>query len=315
VSPERRRRTVVEVRRRLGPQKVSERRACRVLGQSRNTQRYAKRRLADEAKLLAEMRDIARKRPRFGSPRVHDALRKRGWEVNHKRVERLWREEGMQVPKKQHRRRRIALGGSENSCFRKRAEYPNHVWSYDLLEDRTEANRKLRLLAVIDEFTRESLAIEVDWSIKSTQVIDVLRYLFAVRGAPAHLRSDNGPEFVARCVTRWLHRAGVQTLFIAKGSPWENGYIESFNSRFRDELLDRELFLGLEDARWVVDRWRLDYNHHRPHSSLDYQTPAEFAARCLPSAPQTASATPQQSAPLRKGSGPLTLDSLIQAGT
>jgi len=143
----------------------------------------------------------------------------------------------------------------------------------------------------------------------------VLGYLFAVRGVPEHIRSDNGPEFVAHAVTRWLYQAGVKTLFIAKGSPWENGYVESFNSRFRDELLNRELFTGLEDARWVVDRWRLDYNHLRPHSSLEYQTPAEFAARCLPSAPKSASAKPQQTSPLRQGSGPLTPDPHIKAGT
>jgi putative transposase len=285
-----------------------------VLGQSRSTQRYVKRRPADEAKLLAEMRRIARRRPRFGSPRIYDALRKRGWKVNHKRVERLWREEGMQVPKKQHKKRRITLGGSENSCVHRRAERPNHVWSYDFVEDRTEKNRKLRMLVVIDEFTRESLAIEVAWSFTAAQVVEVLGYLFAVRGVPEHLRSDNGPEFVARVVTRRLYQAGVKTLFIAKGSPWENGYVESFNSRFRDELLNRELFVGLEDARWVVDRWRLDYNHQRPHSSLDYQTPAEFAARCLTSAPKAASAKPQQPSPLRQGSGPLTPDPLTKAG-
>ena len=307
MSPERKRRTVDEVRRRLGPEKVSERRACKVLGQPRGTQRYTKRRPADEAKLLEEMRQIARKRSRFGSPRIYQALRRRGWQVNHKRVERLWREEGMQVPKKQHKKRRGGDGGSENSCVRKRAARPNHVWSYDFVEDRTENNRKLRMLVVIDEFTRESLAIEVAWSFTAAQVVEVLGYLFSVRGVPEHLRSDNGPEFVARVVTRWLYRAGVKTLFIAKGSPWENGYVESFNSRFRDELLNRELFTGIEDARWVVDRWRLDYNHRRPHSSLDYQTPAEFAARCCSSVRPTAS--------LQNSSGPLTTDPLIEAGT
>ena len=307
MSPERKRCTIDEVRRRLGPDKISERRACKVLGQPRGTQRYSKRRAADEAKLLEEMRRIARKRPRFGSPRIHDALGKRGWSVNHKRIERLWREEGMQVPKKQHKKHRSPCGGSANSCVRKRALRPNHVWSYDFVEDRTENNRKLRMLVVIDEFTRESLAIEVAWSFTAAQVVEVLGYLFAVRGVPEHIRSDNGPEFVARVVTRWLYRAGVKTLFIAKGSPWENGYVESFNSRFRDELLNRELFVGLEDARWVVDRWRLDYNHQRPHSSLDYQTPAEFAARCCSSVRVTPS--------LQNSSGPLTLDPLIKAGT
>ena len=316
MSPERRRRTAIEVRRCLGQLRVSERRVCRVLGQSRSTQRYARRRRGDEARLLEEMRRIARRRPRFGSPRIHVALQQCGWRVNHKRVERLWREEGMQVPEKQCKRRRSSpCGGSENSCAQKRPLRPNHVWSYDFVEDRTERGRKLRMLVVIDEFTRESLAIEVAWSFTAERVIEVLQYLFAVRGAPEHLRSDNGPEFVAQAVTRWLDRAGVKTLFIAKGSPWENGYVESFNSRLRDELLDRELFLSLADARWVVDRWRLDYNHHRPHSSLDYQTPAAFAARCAASAPERASATPQPSPPLQQHSGPLTQDSLTHTGT
>lgn len=315
MSPGRRRQTIDEVRRQLGPERVSERRACQVLGQSRSTQRYARRRPEDEKALLAEMRRIARKRPRFGSPRITEALRRRGWRVNHKRVERLWREEGMQVPKKQQKRKRQCLGGSENSCMRKRPLRPNHIWSYDFVEDRTEKGRKLRMLVVIDEFTRESLAIEVAWSFTARQVVDMLGYLFAIRGAPEHIRSDNGPEFVAREVTRWLYRARVKTLFVAKGSPWENGYVESFNSRLRDELLNRELFVGLEDARWVVDRWRLDYNHHRPHSSLSYQTPAEFAARCLTSAPKAASATPQQPSPLRQGSGHFNLDPLTRAGS
>jgi len=185
----------------LGPAEVSERRACKVLGQSRSTQRYVKRRPADEAKLLSEMRRLARRHPRWGSPRIYDALRMSGWQVNHKRIERLWQEEGMQVPKKQQKKRRNPLGGSDNRCVRKRALRPNHVWSYDFIEDCTEKNRKLRMLVVIDEFTRESLAIEVAWSWTARQVVDVLGYLFAVRGIPEHLRSDNGPEFVARAVT------------------------------------------------------------------------------------------------------------------
>lgn len=277
-----------------------------MLQQPRGTQRYVKRRPADDEQLLAEMRRIARRRPRFGSPRVHQELRRLQWPVNHKRVERLWREEGMQVPGKQHKKRRQSWGGSENSCVRRRAQRPNHVWTYDFITDRTEDGRQLKMLVVVDEFTRENLAIEVARSFTARQVIDVLQYVFAVRGAPEFIRSDNGPEFVAREVTRWLGRASVKTLFIAKGSPWENGYVESFNSRFRDELLDRELFLGLEDARWVIDRWRLDYNHHRVHSALDYQTPAAFAAGWLASVRPTAS--------LQQASR-TTPDSLTQAGT
>ena len=288
---------MAEVRRQLGPEKVSERRACRVLGQPRTTQRYQPRRPADERKLLAEMRRIAHRRPRFGSPRVHRTLKATGWCVNHKRVERIWREENMQVPKKQHRRRRLPRCGSENSCVRRRAQYKDHVWSYDFVADRIEDGRKIRLLVVIDEFTRECLAIEVARSFTARQVVEILRYLFAVRGVPKYIRSDNGPEFVAKELCKWLDQADVETLFIAPGSPWENGYVESFNGKFRDELLNRELFLSLAEARWVVDRWRLDYNHCRLHSSLDYQTPAAFAARCSSSVRPTAS--------LQKNSGPM----------
>jgi putative transposase len=280
VSPERRRRTIAEVRRRLGPEKVSERRACRVLEQPRNTQRYEARRPAQDQVLLKEMRRLARRRPRWGCPRIYEALVSSGWEVNRKRVHRLWKQEQMQVPRKQHRKRRLP-GGSENSCVRHRAERMNHVWSYDFVMDQTEDGRQLKLLVVLDEFTRECLAIEVARSFTSEDVVSLLQYLFAVRGVPEYLRSDNGPEFVAQRVQRWLGQASVGTLFIEKGSPWENGYVESFNGKLRDELLNRELFLSLEEARWVIDRWRLDYNHHRPHSALEYQTPAAYAAGCV----------------------------------
>ena len=172
--------------------------------------------------------------------------------------------------------------------MRRRAEHKDHVWSYDFLTDRTEDGRQLRLLAVIDETTRECLAIEVARSFTAQDVTGVLQYLFAVRGTPRHLRSRptlrvgaRGPEFVAKTVRRWLERSDVKTLFIAKGSPWENGYVESAGGKLRDELLNRELFLSLDEARWVIDRWRLDYNHHRPHSSLEHQTPAAFAAGCV----------------------------------
>ena len=234
------------------------------------------------------MRALARLRPRFGVERIHRLLVERDWQVNLKRVHRLWKRENMQVPRKQHRRRRFS-GGSENSCVRRRAQHKDHVWSYDFLTDRTEEGRQLRLLAVIDEYTRECLAIEVTRSFTAQDVIGVLQYLFAVRGTPRYIRSDNGPEFVAKRVRRWLERADVRTLFIAKGSPWENGYVESFNGKLRDELLNRELFLSTEEARWVIDRWRLDYNHHRIHSALEYQTPAAYAAGCV----LPASATPQ----------------------
>jgi putative transposase len=276
------------VRSRLGPERVSERRACRVLGQPRNTQRYQSRRVDDEPRLLREMRLLARQRPRFGSGRIHRLLTQRGWTVNEKRVHRLWKREHMQVPRKQHRKRRLP-GGSGNGCVRHRARYKDHVWSYDFVTDRTEDGRQLRLLVVIDEFTRECLAIEVGRSFTAQDVVGVLQYLFAVRGTPEHIRSDNGPEFVSKVICRWLKEADVKTLFVAKGSPWENGYVESFNGTLRDELLNREIFLSFEEACWVIDRWRLDYNHHRIHSSLDYQTPAAYAAGCV----LPASATPQ----------------------
>ena len=218
---------------------------------------------------------------------MHQLLVQRHWQVNHKRVHRLWKQEQMQVPRKQHRRRRLSPGSSENSCVHHRARHKDHVWSYDFLTDRTEDGRHLRLLAVIDEFTRECLAIEVDRSFTADDVIGVLQYLFAVRGTPRYIRSDNGPEFVAKAVCQWLDRANVKTLFVAKGSPWENDYVESFNGKLRDELLNRELFLNLPEARWVIDRWRLDYNHHRPHSALNYQTPAAFAAGWVLPAPAT----------------------------
>ena len=226
------------------------------------------------------MRTIARQRPRFGAERIHRQLVARDWQVNHKRVHRLWKREHMQVPQKQHRRRRC-FGGSANSCVRHRAQHKDHIWSYDFLPDRTENGRRLRLLAIIDEYTRECLALEVDRRFTSHDVIGVLQYLFAVRGAPQHIRSDNGPEFVAKKVRRWLEQSQVKTLFVAKGSPWENGYVESFNGKLRDELLNQELFLSMEEARWVIDRWRLDYNHYRIHSALDYQTPAAYAAACV----------------------------------
>jgi putative transposase len=306
VSPERRRRTVVEVRRRLGPDRISERRACRVLSQPRGTQRYQARRAEDEPQLLGVMRRLTEQRPRFGCPRIHELLLANGWNVNHKRIHRLWKQEQMQIPRKQHRRRRLP-GSSENSCIRHRAERMDHVWSYDFLMDRTEDGRQLKLLAVIDEYTRECLALEVSRSFTAQNVVENLQYLFAVRGRPEYLRSDNGPEFVARAVRRWLDQAAVKTLFIAKGSPWENGYVESFNGKLRDELLNRELFLSLNEARWVIDRWRLDYNHRRIHSALDYQTPAAFAAGCVASVRATPS--------LQQHSRTPNPDSLIDAGT
>ncbi len=266
------------MRRRLGHAKVSERRTCKALRQARSTQRYRPTRMELDLQLLQTMRGITEERPRFGCERVHPMLNRSGWSVGFGRVHRLWKQEHMQVPIKQHKRRRLP-GHSGNSCVRRRATRRDHVWTYDFVTERTEDGRQFKLLVVLDEFTREALAIEVGRSFTAQDVILTLQFLFAVRGAPEHIRSDNGPEFIAKNIQRWLERAVVNTLYINKASPWENAYVESFNGKLRDELLNRELFLSLAEARCVLDEWRLDYNHHRPHSSLDWQTPAAFAAK------------------------------------
>jgi putative transposase len=249
------------------------------LNQARSTQRY-KHKLPDKDKpVIDDLLVLHVKHPRYGYRRITIKLREKGWFINFKRVYRLWCQEGLKIRKKQCKK--LHVGCSENACNRKRPEYYNHIWSYDLLSERLENGRLVKLLVVIDEFTRECLAIDVNKSIKGEDVIEVLRYLFAVRGEPDHIRSDNGPEFANKAVKTWLEHSGVKTLFVAPGSPWENGYVESFNSKLRDELLDRELFLHIDELRYVADRWRMDYNHYRPHSSLDYMAPAAFAAKCL----------------------------------
>lgn len=210
-------------------------------------------------------------------------LREEGWRVNRKRIYRLWRAEGLKVPKKQRKRRR--LGSSAAGCIRQRAEHKDHVWAWDFVHDTTADGRSLKWLTLIDEYTRECLALEVGRSLKSEAILEVLRDLFAIRGVPKFIRSDNGPEFIAQAVRSWLEKAQVQTLYIEPGSPWENGYNESFNSRFRDEFLNREEFDSLRHARALGTVWRLDYNHHRPHSSLGYIPPARFASQCPAFAP------------------------------
>ena len=268
------------VRGRLGPQQVSERRLCRVLGQSRSTQRYRLRKPDDDRRLIDELRRWCEWYPPYGSERVHQMLLGTGWRVNFKRVHRLWKQEHLQVPGRQRKRRRLP-GQSANGCVRHKALYRNHVWSYDFLVDRTEDGRQLKLLVVIDEFTRECLATEVGRTFTARDVMLTLQYLFAVRGAPEHVRSDNGPEFIAKELRRWLERADVRTLYIQKASPWENGYVESFNGKLRNELLNRELFLSVPEARYVLDEWRAEYNHRRPHSGLGWQTPAAYAAKLV----------------------------------
>jgi putative transposase len=267
--------------------KLSERRVCRVLGQHRSTQRRVPQGREDEERLTADIIDLARQYGRYGYRKVAELLRSTaGWVVNDKRVERIWRREGLKVPHKQPKRGRLWLG--DGSCIRLRAERPNHVWSYDFVEDRTHDGRKYRMLNVIDEFTHECLAIRVSRKLKAVDVIDVLSDLFILRGVPGHIRSDNGAEFVAKAVQEWIAAVGAKTAYIAPGSPWENGFIESFNARLRDELLDGEIFYSLKEATIVIESWRRHYNTLRPHGSLGYKAPAPevfvpaMAARAAP---------------------------------
>lgn len=291
MSPARRREAVVKA---MAAFRISERRACRALGVPRSSQRYVGTERGREEELLLRIRALAREHPRYGYRRIRALLKREGWSVNLKRVHRLWRREGLKVPQMQRKRRR--LGQSENGCTRRRAERPNHVWSYDFIHDQTADGRGLKLLPVVDEFTRECLTIEVERSLTAEDVVSTLEYLFEVRGVPEHIRSDNGPEFIAEAVKSWLARRGSETIYIAPGSPWENAYSETFNSRLRDELLDREVFETLKEAKVIVEDHRLDYNDRRPHSSLGYRSPAEFAAACA--RPGVASFPPADAMPI-----------------
>lgn len=269
MSPPRRRRVVQQVREHLG---LSERRVCRVLGQARSTQRYLVRRREDEAPLVERMVGLATQYGRYGYRRITVMLGREGWRVNHKRVERLWRREGLKVPSRQPKRKRLWL--NDGSCVRLRPTHPKHVWSYDFVLDRTHDGRPLRMLTMIDEYTRECLAIDVARRLGADDVMARLTELFIWHGVPENIRSDNGAEFTAVAVRNWLDRIGVKTLYIEPGSPWENGYIESFNGKLRDELLNGESFETLLEARVVIERWRREYNHVRPHSALGYRPPA-----------------------------------------
>ena len=275
---------------------VPERRACRVLGQHRSTQRKIPTTPDDEAALTADILALAIQYGRYGYRRITAMLRRAGWVVNVKRVERIWRREGLKVPQKQPKRGRLWL--NDGSCIRLRPEYPNHVWSYDFVEDRTHNGRKFRMLNVIDEFTRECIAIKVSRKLKAVDVIDVLSDLFILRGIPGHIRSDNGPEFIARALREWIATVGAKTAYIMPGSPWENGSCESFNSKLRDELLDGEIFYSLKEAQIVIEEWRQHYNTVRPHSSMGYKPPAPEAilwpaAQTGPASPATPAVAPR----------------------
>ena len=240
---------VEHVRDHLG---VSERRACRMLGQLRSTQRYVGREPGDETRLVKRIVELACEYGRYGYRRITALLRREGWNVNHKRVERIWRREGLKVPQKQPRRGRLWL--NDGSCVRLRPQYRDHVWAYDFVAIRTHDGRPLRLLVIVDEHTRECLSIDVARRLNSEDVLERLAWLFVMRGVPEHIRSDNGPEFTAEAVRSWLKRVGVRTLFIEPGSPWENGYVESFNGKLRDELLNREIFYTVTEAKVLIER-------------------------------------------------------------
>ena len=251
-----------------------------MLGVSRSVQRYKKRRQTDaEVRLRQDIRDLAHRHRRYGCKRITALLRVAGWRVNHKRVWRIWREEGLQVPQRVQKRKRVRL--HDGSCTRLCALWENHVWSYDFVMDRLANGTPIRFLTVIDEYTRKSLAIHVDYKLKSEDVMEVLHDLFGKHGCPEYIRSDNGSEFRAGELVQWLKDLGVKTAFIAPGSPWENGFNESFNGRLRDEFLSCESFDTLKEVRALTEEWRIHYNHERPHSAWG-MPPAKIGQPPLP---------------------------------
>jgi putative transposase len=278
---------------------VSQRRACLVLGQARAVQRHTPQVREDEEPLTGRIIELAAVYGRYGTPRITAMLHREGWRVNHKRVERIWREAGLKVPRKQPKRGRLWL--NDGSCIRLRPERKDHVWAYDFVSGRTHDGVPFRTLNIVDEHTRECLAIDVARKLTSDDVLERLSWLMATRGVPKHIRSDNGPEFTATVVREWLGKIGVKTLFIEPGSPWENGYVESFNGKLSDELLDREIFYSLQEAKVLIEMWRKHYNQVRPHSSLGYRSPA----------PETIAAGPP-SATLREDQGQKSMDLLTQ---
>ena len=270
LSPERRRCAVERARGKYG---LSERHACRLLGPWRGTQRYPPIHRLDEDDLTRAVVALAAQYGRYGYRRITALLRNAGWSVGKDRVQRIWRREGLKVPQKQRPRRR--LWRNDGSCVRLRPEHRNHVWSYDLVSARTHDGRTLRLLTLLDEYRRECLAIRVERRMGSLEVIETLSDVMLWRGIPEHIRSDNGPEFVAQELRQRLSNLGTGTLYIEPGSPWENGYVESLNGKFRDEFLNGEIFYTLREAKVLIEGWRREYNKVRPHSALGYRPPAQ----------------------------------------
>ena len=276
-APERRERVGYALARGL-----SQRRACALLWVSRSTLGYTSKLLEKDVPALAAMSVLSAQYPRFGYRRIHVFLGRQGHEMGHGRVWRLWRKGGFQVPKKRPRKRPASSRPRPQV-----PEGPRQVWAYDFVHDACANGQKLKCLTVIDEYTKESLAIDVAGSIRSKQVIEVLSRLVSQHGAPRYLRSDNGPEFVSRAILQWARDAGVDMALIEPGKPWQNGVDESFNGKFRDECLSMEWFRNRTEARVVIEQWRCHYNEVRPHSSLGYQTPREFVQQgCLPVKPR-----------------------------
>jgi len=269
VSPDAKRRAAVHA---VG-QGYSQRRSCKALGIGRSVARYKNQKSSDED-LTAKIKELAGKKRRYGCKRIYQELLRQGVVVNHKRVHRIWKSEGLSLRRRRAKKRSYGPKGE----VKQRAERPGHVWTYDFVEDRTVSGGKLRILTVLDEFTRESLTLLVERHIPSSKVVETLKWLFLVHGAPEHIRSDNGPEFIAKALQDWLAESGSKTIYITPGSPWENPFIESFNGKFRDECLNMEVFSNLAEARIVIEDWRQEYNEERIHSSLGYLTPFEFAA-------------------------------------
>jgi putative transposase len=256
---------------------LSERRACRIAGQHRSTQRHEPKRAPDDAALRRRLREISEWKPRWGYRRAHARLLEEGWSVNKKRVQRLWRDEGLRVPARKRKRRR--LGSSTEDGKRLRATHPNHVWALDFQSDETADGRQIRLLNAVDEFTREALAMEVERTLTADATVATLDRLVSERGAaPEHIRCDNGPELTAHALRDWCRFGSTGTAYIEPGAPWQNPYVEAFNARVRDELLDLELFDTLAEAKLVIADWHAAYNAEHPHSALAMLSPARFAA-------------------------------------
>jgi len=276
LTPGQRRETVTCVQQQLG---VSYRRACRALGQPRSTQQYRLQRPKRDRELVERLHELALEHPRYGYRRITAQLNAEHWAVNRKRVQRLWRAEGLKVPTKTHKRTR--LGNGENACHQRKPEHAHHIWAIDFLMEITLSGGRLKFLTVIDEYSRSCLSIKVERTMTSRDVVRELERLITLHGAPSFIRCDNGPEFIAQSLHKFVTDATIKTLFIDPGSPWQNGYCESFNSRFRDEFLNLETFTSTLEARVLSEQWRRDYNEQRPHGALGYQTPKQVLDQAL----------------------------------